>query len=314
LGDNLKFLFMLYVRPAAAAGGILDRGRLWLGVLAALGVSFVLHLPDFPERGAGTALLRFISYTPGGYLAPLVLIAAVMVPAILLMRAWSGFGSASVLLDRDYTPLLMCAMFSWTAAYLPLTVARYFIEDVRMPAVYLAFSLYFLVLFAVCVRAVLGSGFGAALGLTALGWIAGVLGAVLLGVVGPMLGYLASPFLLYYLYILFGSQVRGIGEGMRSGQHFRQQLEMATANPHDADAHYQLGLIYQQRRQYSEATARFERAVAIDPEFADAHMQLGVIAREQGRFDDAIGFLTRAASLDDSWRRTMSGGNWGRHM
>jgi tetratricopeptide (TPR) repeat protein len=46
----------------------------------------------------------------------------------------------------------------------------------------------------------------------------------------------------------------------------RRQLEMATVNPHDADPHYRLVLIYQQRRQYSEAIRRFERAVEIDPD------------------------------------------------
>ncbi|MBZ5605291.1 MAG: tetratricopeptide repeat protein [Acidobacteriia bacterium] len=290
---------MLYVRPATAANGILDRGKLWFSIVTALAVSVALHVPDLPERGAASPLLRFISYTPGGYLAPLVLVAIAMVPAIILVRAWSGFGSFPVLFDRDFAPLLMCSMFSWAAAYLPLAIARYFVEDARSPMVYLAFDLYFMVLLAFCVRAVFGSGFGAAFGLTLAGWIGGAIGAVLLGVVGPGLGYLASPFVLYYLWIAFGSRMRGIGEGIRSGQHFRRQLEMATANPHDADAHYQLGLIYQQRRQYSDAIARFARAVEIDKEFADASMQLGVIAREQGRFEDAIGFLEKAASLDD---------------
>jgi hypothetical protein len=299
LADNLKYFLLLYVRPATAASGILDRGRLWFACLSALAVSILLHAPDVPERGAYTPFLRFISYSPGGYLAALLLVAVVVTPAVIAIRAWSGFGSVQVMLERDYAPVLMCSMFSWAAAYLPLAVARFWVEEIHTPVIYLAFSVYFAVLLAVCVRAVFGCGFFAAAGMTALGWIAGVLGAVLLGVIGPALGYLASPFVLYYLYIMFGSRLRGVGDGLRSGQHFRQQLEMATTNPHDADAHYQLGLIYQARRQYSEAAARFKRAVEIDRTFADAHMQLGVIARQQGRFDDAIRHLTTAASLDD---------------
>jgi len=299
LAENFKVFLLLYVRPATAASGILDRGRLWFACVAALGVSILLHAPDVPERGASSPFLRFISYSPGGYLAALALVAIVMVPSIILIRAWSGFGSASVLLNRDYAPLLMCAMFTWAAAYLPLAVARFWLEELHQPLVYVAFSLYFVVLLAVCVRAVFGTGFFAAIGMTILAWVAGVIGAVLLGVVGPALGYLASPFVLYYLYIAFGSQMRGFGDGLRSGQHFRQQLEMATVNPNDADAHYQLGLIYQARRQYTDAISRFERAVEIDKTFADAHLQLGVIARQQGRFDDAIRHLTSAVALDD---------------
>ncbi len=58
-------------------------------------------------------------------------------------------------------------------------------------------------------------------------------------------------------------------------------------------------MIYQKRRQYTEALARFQRAVEIDPGEADAHLQLGRIAREQGRFEDAIRHLKIAASIDD---------------
>jgi tetratricopeptide (TPR) repeat protein len=88
---------------------------------------------------------------------------------------------------------------------------------------------------------------------------------------------------------------------LRSRQHLREQLEIATNNPRDADAHYQLGLIHQKRRQYSEAIARFTQAIEIDPSETDAHFQLGHIARDQGRFDDAIRFLQTAAAQDDKF-------------
>jgi protein O-GlcNAc transferase len=79
----------------------------------------------------------------------------------------------------------------------------------------------------------------------------------------------------------------------------REQLELATNNPRDADSHYQLGLIYQKRRQYTEAISRFQRAVEIDPSESDAHLQLGHILREQQRFEDAIRHLNAASALDD---------------
>jgi tetratricopeptide (TPR) repeat protein len=93
--------------------------------------------------------------------------------------------------------------------------------------------------------------------------------------------------------------LRSFGDGLRSRQHFQQQLEISTNNPHDGDAHYQLGLIYQKRLQYTDAISRFEKAIAIDPDAADAHLQLGVIARGQKRFDDAIRHLQTAAKIDD---------------
>ena len=282
-------------------GRILDRGRLWISIVAALCVSILLHWRDVGVRGAFSPLARFISWTPGAYLAPLLTVAIVMVPAILLVRAFAGFGSFTNLLNSDYVSLLMLTMTAWTAGYLPLALLRGFTDlPVGDPIIYLAFNLYFTFLAAIGVRTLYGSGTGSAIGITALGWGAGLAGSFVLGWIGPALYFLASPLVLIYLYFIFGSRLRDLGAGLRSRQHFQQQLEAATTNPHDADAQYQLGLIHQKRRQYTDAIARFERAVEVDPSFADAHMQLGVIAREQQRLDEAIRHLRIAAELDDN--------------
>jgi tetratricopeptide (TPR) repeat protein len=267
-------------------------------LLAAVAVSLFLHAPDTAERGASTPLLQYISYAPASYFAALAAVVLVMVPAIILCRAAAGFGSFGVLMNSDYMSLLICALLSWAAAYFPLAIVRS-VLGFHLPALYFAANLYFVVLMALSVRTIFGTGFWPALGMTVLGSAAGVLGVVLFAVLGPGRHLLLSPLLLYYLYATFASDVRSFGQGLRSRQHLRRQLELATNNPRDADAHYQLGLIYQKRRQYTEAVARFQRAVEIDPSEADAHMQLGRIAREQGRFDDAIRHLQTAAALDD---------------
>ncbi len=296
--------FLIYLKPATALGRILDRGRLWLAVAAALCVSALLHWRDIPLRVVTSPslgyVLRFISWTPGAYLAPLLTVAIVMVPAILLVRAIAGYGSFGVLLNSDYVSLLMLAMVAWTAAYLPLALLRAFTDlPIYDPLIYLAINLYFTFLLAIGVRTMYGLGTGAAVGVTVIGWGASVLGMLVMIFIGPALYFLGSPLVLIYLYFIFGSRLRGFGEGLQSRQHFQQQLEIATNNPHDADAHYQLGLIYQKRRQYTDAIARFQRAIEIDPSFADAHMQLGVIARQHQRIDEAIQHLKTAAKLDD---------------
>jgi tetratricopeptide (TPR) repeat protein len=76
-------------------------------------------------------------------------------------------------------------------------------------------------------------------------------------------------------------------------------LEAAAINPHDGEAQYQLGLIHQQRRQYTEAIRRFQAAVAIDPTETDAHFQLGRIAREQGRLPDALAHFQTVLQQDE---------------
>ena len=305
--DNIAALFLLYARPLNAIGRILDHGRLWFAIGAAMCVSLLLHASDAGVRPATPAtgmlegaLLRFLSYEPGSYVAPLGAVAIVLAPAILAVRAVSGFGSFGVLMRSDYLPLLLCMLTSWTAAYLPLAVLGVLGGAwLHTLPYYAAVNLYFVVLAALSVRTVFGTGFVPAVGMTALGWGLAVLGAGLFTILGPARYYLMSPLFIYYAYAIFGSDVRSIGEGLRSRQRLREQLEIATNNPRDADAHYQLGLIYQKRRQYTEALARFRRAVEIDPGEADAHLELGRIAREQGRFEQAIQHLQTASGLND---------------
>ena len=99
---------------------------------------------------------------------------------------------------------------------------------------------------------------------------------------------LASPFLLVMIFLLLRGYVSEITRTQRSRESFKQNLEAATLNPADASAHYNLGLIYQQRGEFDAARERFERAIQIDPDEIDAHYQLGRIARSQKRFADAI--------------------------
>jgi tetratricopeptide (TPR) repeat protein len=347
--DNITALFLLYVRPVTAISRILDHGRLWFAIFAAIGVSVLLHIPALtfmdevskqtmaqqgkqaahapkapatkapaaaesgdeseeapPAAPSGPGVLVEAAWSWIGFaafVAPLIALALMFVPVVILARALSGYGSFPVLMRRDYMSLLLCGLMAWAAAYLPLAVIAAAIGmhihwALLMPA-FIAANLYFAVLAALSIRTLLGIGFAPAAGLAVAGCMAAMVGIALSEFAGPMRYYMMSPFLLYYGYSMFGSDVRSLGDGLRSRQHLRQQMEIATTNPRDADAHYQLGLIYQQRRQYSEAIARFQKAIEIDPAEADAQFQLGRIAREQGRFDEAIRYLNAAAALNE---------------
>jgi tetratricopeptide (TPR) repeat protein len=160
-------------------------------------------------------------------------------------------------------------------------------------------ELYFLVLLTFCIRTLWGSGLAMAGGAAIVGLAAMLGGLVAFVLLGPLMYYLSSPFVLFYAYILLGSDLQSLGEGLRARQHLRRQLDIAATNPRDADAHYQIGLIYQQRHQYDEAKRRFARAMEIDAREADPVFQLGRIALDEERFSDAIDLLSRAAALDD---------------
>ena len=109
---------------------------------------------------------------------------------------------------------------------------------------------------------------------------------------------LASPFLLLMLFFLVRGYISGVLRTQRARESFRQNLEAATLNPADASAHYNLGLIHQQRGELEAARERFERAVQIDEEEIDAHYQLGRIARQQKRLADAVRHFEQVVSRD----------------
>src|SRR5260370_30575128 len=137
----------------------------------------------------------------------LLTVAAFFVPtAILLLATWDGLGSSSVVLQREYVPLLMSLLFAWVAARLPVavlalaTLAQPGSEDLLKWAMPLSL-LYFLVLSALCVRTVLGVSGGHAISAIVVSCAAGVLGQYVYTALRPAFYMLASPWLLYYGYM-----------------------------------------------------------------------------------------------------------------
>src|SRR5258707_5790989 len=111
---------------------------------------------------------------------------------------------------------------------------------------------------------------------------------------------LASPFLLLMLFFLLRGYFSGIVSTQRARAAFQQNLEAATINPRDSSAHYNLGLIHQQRGELDQARERFHRAIDIDPEELDAHYQLGRIARAHNRLSDAVGHFEQVVQRDQA--------------
>ena len=288
MGTNIKFLLRLFRQPSTAMSSILDQGSLLFASLAVLAVFLLLQVPF----GLG---ITFRFYTP------LVALVVVYVPGVLLIsNLLAGLGGGlRTVFERDYAPLLTCTAMAFAAANLPLVAAAWFLPAFAFGVLALLSCLYFGVLMFFVVRTVFGTGNGTAVAVVCLSWIPLVAAAFLWILLGFLLGWFASPFFLFFVYYYLGSEIAGLGSGLRGRQNFRRTLEAATVNPHDGDAQYQLGLIYQQRRQYAEAIRRFQNAVAIDPGETDAHFQLGRIARDQGRLKDALECFQTVVNQDE---------------
>jgi tetratricopeptide (TPR) repeat protein len=286
LVDHIKLLLRLWWQPAAAMGDVLDRGSLLFATLA------VIVATGLVQAGIPQPLFAF--YTP------LLVLAAIYVPAVLLLA--SATGRMAVTFQRDYGALFTCAAMALSAAQLPLVVAAW----TAPPRVFLLLvglaALFFLGLMFFAIRTVLGVESAPAAATAALSWIPVAAAVSFWGVIMTIFHVLASPFFLIFAFYYLRSEFSGMGQGLRTRQNFRRMLEAAAINPHDGEAQYELGLIHQQRRQYAEAIKRFQNAVAIDPRETDAHFQLGRIAAAQDRHPEALRHLETVLKLDPQHR------------
>jgi tetratricopeptide (TPR) repeat protein len=303
LREQLQLLLMLYVRPVRAASQIIDRGRFWFALCAALVVLVAMPGGVFaPVPRPSLFVILILAVAPTSVVKMIGAIALAFVPAVILvMTIYRWRESFSVMLRRDYLSFLNCVLLSMAAAFLPLAVLSRFLPLGYGLALLLlcAVEIYFLILVTYCARTLWGSGLAVAGAAAMVGLAATFGGLVAFSLLGPLMYFLSSPFVLFYAYILLGSDIRSLGDGLRARQNLRRQLDIAATNPRDADAHYQIGLIYQERHQYDEAKQRFSRAMEIDGTDADPVFQLGRIALDEERLDDAIELLRRASALDD---------------
>lgn len=314
MGENLALFLRYYYRPVRASSDALDNGSIAFAIVVAIAAFVLWTFPGGAPAGdpaslpTGPSLLlsHAVSLATPRSIFPLIALFAGMMPvAIGVVAAWDGLGSAGIVLRREYVPMLVCTLFSWSATYLPAGIAHLIVDA---PALAVAGHAGFLILFVVSLRTALGSTTAHAAVAMLAGWIA-ALGMVALGpFIGGFSYFLLSPWVLYMLFRYYSPDVRSLGESMNSRRSFRRQLEASMINPRDADAHFQLGLIYERRRQYEDAEASFRRAVAIDPQEADAQLHLGRALRAQGRSSEALPHFQAALASDprvsrqEGWR------------
>ena len=248
-----------------------------------------------------TALLAhaFFGTIASSVLFSLFALALLYVPGcILVATLMAPLGSFGLVFRRDYGALLACALFSWTAAQLPFALLALALSGLSWQihlGLLAAGTLAFAGLMVVAVRVVLGVSVGIAMAVT-------VLGSVSLAV-APLTPLLASPFLLYFAWQYLHGEFVDLQSIFGRRQSFKRHLQVATLNPLDAQAHYELGLIHKQRRQFAEAAERFKKAAEIDPTDVDSHYQLGRMAREEARYEAAILHFEEVVKRDDAHAR-----------
>jgi len=245
---------------------------------------------------------HFLSFQPASFLSTVFGLMLLYVPAtILVVVLIEPIGSFGIIFRRDYGSLLNCTLAAWTASHLPFAICG-LIPSVASFGPGMAFGLWaasallFGIYMILAVRVVFGTSYAKSIFTVCVSWTALSIQQRLFSLLSP---FLFSPFLLIYAYLYLRGGAGDLASSFRRRQNFRRYLEASTINPRDAEAHYQLGLVHLQRRQYGEAIERFKKAVEIDATETDAWFQLGRIAREQNRLQDAIEYFSRVIELDE---------------
>jgi len=79
--------------------------------------------------------------------------------------------------------------------------------------------------------------------------------------------------------------------------------EILVAHPDVASAHYNLGYIYRQKKEWEEAETEYVRVTELQPDKADAYIALAAVRELAGRTPEAVdGLVAAAASFPDDPR------------
>jgi tetratricopeptide (TPR) repeat protein len=236
----------------------------------------------------------------------LLFIAVIYVPfAIFIANLFERRASFSFVVREEFAAMVACTLSAWTMALLITLLPAVAIgwQSARLASeAALGYLMMLLVMplpiFAALMTLTLGTVFRISWGAALLTTIVSFLSLFGLPVLVRAISFLCAwPFLLLLLLFLLRDRLNDVFSSQRARQAFKQNLEAATLNPADASAHYNLGLIYQQRGELEAAIASFTRAVEIDPQEVDAYYQLGRIAREQNRPQEALRAFEKVVQL-----------------
>ena len=113
--------------------------------------------------------------------------------------------------------------------------------------------------------------------------------------------YALPLFLLIPLLYLGYQRVRTFASGREQEREFHHQMLTLTANPQDADAHYQIGLLHMKRGNLGSARRYLEQASAIDPRQPEYQYQVGHVLEMQGDWTGALERYEETYRLDPDY-------------
>jgi hypothetical protein len=141
---------------------------------------------------------------------------------LFVVNLFEHQGSFGVILQRDYGALLACTLMAWAAAHLPVALAGLALDRLRPSpiddlALWLLAKFTFGALMVCALRTIFGVSYGTAISTVSLSWVSVFFES--------SLGWLASPFIIYFGYSYFRTDIGDILSSFRTRQGFRRYLE-----------------------------------------------------------------------------------------
>lgn len=319
---SLRLLLMMFYAPTRAIGEVRDRAPLAQAALIAIVAGIVFGLcAQIPYIQSTADLRRELVDVLVRAVYSLLVVALVFVPVtILTANLFERRGSFGLVLRQEYAATASALFYALAAASLiaaPLVAlavtsnlhngfAQWYLsqnEQLRRDGMNTTFEItdrkliiegffqmvkfpFTLAFVVITVREMFRFSWPRSVAVVITSGIVSIFIAPLVRLLFGQL--LAFPLLLLFLFFLLRGYVGELVGAQRARAAFKQNLQAATLNPADASAHYNLGLIHLQRKEFDQARTSFERAVEIDADETDAHFQLGRISRIEQHYAEAI--------------------------
>ena len=74
--------------------------------------------------------------------------------------------------------------------------------------------------------------------------------------------------------------------------------ETIKSNPDDADAHFNLGILYEKKMKFKDAISEYQQAINLKPDFVDARINLSLVYTERNMFGESINELKQVLEID----------------
>ncbi len=74
--------------------------------------------------------------------------------------------------------------------------------------------------------------------------------------------------------------------------------ETVKSNPDDADAHFNLGILYEQKMKFNDAITEYQKTIQLKPDFIKARINLSLVYTERNMYGESVNELKQVLKID----------------